>query len=190
MVSLLKSPSFSKRYKRNKSELQKLLEEMTNEYEKISLQSKMISDFFKHQKEDQNEKENNSIKYSHLQKRIPTPKFKKDLLKVRKRTRISESMTNILSSNRISSKLNKKCIPVFKPMAQIIKEKMVQLDKNFIHSESKANIKIKIGDMNQNLKEPVPFKLGSNRSNRNIPPFIYKKNMNILYNRMKSNELL
>lgn len=94
------------------------------------------------------------------------------------------------------SKSEKYTIPLsFKPLAQIIGEKINKLNEKFADTTKTIDQSIKIGDFNQHVKQINPSKYGLNENNQKISKELYKSNLIKLYDRRKkifnkNNELI
>ena len=103
----------------------------------------------------------------------------------------NHSIKNILVQNKkqfkkklVQSKSQKYTIPVcFKPLAQIIGEKMNLINKKFVETTREVDNAIKLGDMNMRVNEDNPQKFSLNQNNHIVSKNIYKNNIIKLYDR-------
>ena len=91
---------------------------------------------------------------------------------------------NQFKKKLVQSKSQKYTIPVcFKPLAQIIGEKMNLINKKFVETTREVDNAIKLGDMNMRVNEDNPQKFSLNQNNHIVSKNIYKNNIIKLYDR-------
>lgn len=114
-------------------------------------------------------------------KNIQKNPIKNNKLEINNNTYLNHIKKKILLNK---SKSEKYTIPVsFKPLAQIIGEKINKLNEQFADTARTIDQSIKIGEFNQHFKQTNPSKYGLNESNQNISKELYKSNFIKLYDR-------